>query len=136
MRPLSTITFALISGVLSLGFTAHAGTPALSDAIPAYERDANGIAMAVTELLPSIDNCVSAHQALGGKPEVRFDIAFQVSPEGEIAEFTIDSKTNPSTGIDSCIEGTLSALRFAPGDQIVPVQMPLTASATVDGKLH
>ena len=35
--------------------------------------------MAVTELLPSIDNCVTAHQALGGEGDVTFDIAFDVS---------------------------------------------------------
>ena len=109
---------------------------ALQDAIPAYGRDANGIAMAVTELLPSIDNCVSAHQALGGAADVRFDIAFQVSPEGEVADFSIESASPPSTGIDSCIEGTLSAMRFAPGTQSIPVQMPLTASTGTDGQLN
>ena len=136
LRPLTHITLALLLGVLAFGRPASAGTPALSDAIPAYDRDAQGIALAVTELLPSIDNCVSAHQALGGAANIAFDIAFEVSPEGEIAQFTIASKDAPSTGIDSCIEGTLSAMRFAPGMQSIPVQMPLTASAGTDKTIH
>jgi hypothetical protein len=136
MRPLTHITLTLLCGVLAFGHPASAGTPALSTAIPAYDRDAKGIALAVTELLPSIDNCVSAHQALGGAADIAFDIAFQVSPEGEIAKFTIDSKNAPTTGVDSCIEGTLSALRFAPGTQSIPVQMPLTASASTENTIH
>jgi len=135
MRPLNTIMFAMLAGVSTFGSSAQAGTPALTDAIPAYQRDANGIALAVTELLPSLDNCVSAHQALGGHGEVKFDIAFEVSPAGEIAALTIDTKEQ-STGVDSCIEGTLSAMRFAPGTKAIPVQMPLTASARTDTALH
>ncbi len=135
MRPLHIITFALLAGVFSFGSTAQAGTPSLTEAIPAYQRDANGIALAVTELLPSLDNCVSAHQALGGNGEVKFDIAFEVSPEGEIAALKIETKEQ-STGVDSCIEGTLSAMRFAPGAHAIPVQMPLTASARNESALH
>ena len=67
MRPLKTITIALLAGFST---TSLAGTPSLAEAIPAYSRDAQGIAMAVTELLPSIDNCVTAHQALGGGGDV------------------------------------------------------------------
>ena len=136
MRPLSTITFTLLCGLLSFGMTANAGTPALADVIPAYQRDAKGIALAVTEILPSLDNCVSAHQALGGDGEVSFDIAFNVSPEGEIADLNVASERQLSTGIDSCIEGTLSAMRFAPGAHPVPVQMPLTASARTETTLN
>jgi len=135
MRPLTTIMFAMLAGVFTFGSTAQAGTPALTDAIPAYQRDANGIALAVTELLPSLDNCVSAHQALGGEGEVKFDIAFEVSREGEIAALKIDTKEQ-STGVDSCIEGTLSAMRFAPGAHAIPVQMPLTASARTVSAMH
>jgi len=116
--------------------TANAGTPALADVIPAYKRDASGIALAVTEILPSIDNCVSAHQALGGSGDVTFDIAFNVSPDGEIADLNIGSEQQLSTGIDSCIEGTLSAMRFTPGTHAIPVQMPLTASARTESTLN
>ena len=133
MRPLLIIT----SAFFALGFgTAQAGTPELSVAIPAYSRDAQGIAMAVTELLPSIDNCVSAHQALGGQPEVSFEIAFDVSTEGEVAGLIIESQQLPTTGLDSCIEGTLSAMRFTPGVHAIPVQMPLTASVKTDGQVY
>jgi hypothetical protein len=133
MRPLLIITSAFFAS----GFgTAQAGTSALSAAIPAYSRDAQGIAMAVTELLPSIDNCVSAHQALGGQPDVSFEIAFDVSTEGEVAGLIIESPQLPTTGLDSCIEGTLSAMRFAPGVYAIPVQMPLTASVKTDSQLY
>jgi len=127
MRPLMTITTALLAGLISS--TSHAGTPSLAETIPAYSRDAQGIAMAVTELLPSIDNCVTAHQALGGVNNVTFDIAFDVSTEGEVAGLSVESEKVPVTGLDSCIEGTLSAMRFQPGGHAIPVQMPLTASA-------
>ena len=136
MRPLTHIMPALLIGLFAFAQTANAGTPNLGVAIPAYERDANGIALAVTELLPSIDNCVAAHQALGGDGDLKFDIAFEVSPEGEIASFVIESTEAPTTGVDSCIEGTLSAMRFAPGNAAIPVQMPLTASANPDKTLH
>ena len=122
-----TITTVLIAGLFSS--TSLAGTPSLAEAIPAYSRDAQGIAMAVTELLPSIDNCVTAHQALGGAGDVTFAIAFDVSTEGEVAGLSVESEKVPVTGLDSCIEGTLSAMRFQPGGQSIPVQMPLTASA-------
>ena len=127
MRPLMTITTALLAGLFSSA--SLAGTPSLAEAIPAYSRDAQGIAMAVTELLPSIDNCVTAHQALGGAGDVTFAIAFDVSTEGEVAGLSVESEKVPVTGLDSCIEGTLSAMRFQPGGQTIPVQMPLTASA-------
>jgi hypothetical protein len=134
MRPLNTITTALLVGMFSS--TSLAGTPSLADTIPAYSRDAQGIALAVTELLPSIDNCVTAHQALGGEGDVTFAIAFDVSTEGEVADLSIESEKVPVTGIDSCIEGTLSAMRFQPGAQPIPVQMPLTASAKTESALH
>lgn len=134
MRPLKTITTTLLVGLFSS--TGLAGTPSLAETIPAYSRDAQGIALAVTELLPSIDNCVTAHQALGGKGDVTFDIAFDVSTEGEVADLSIESEKVPVTGLDSCIEGTLSAMRFQPGTQAIPVQMPLTASAKTENTLH
>lgn len=136
MRPLQIIMFALCCSVLGLGSTANAGTPTLAEAIPAYSRDARGISLAVSELLPSIDNCVTSHEALGGVDEIALDIAFDVSPAGEVAELSIKSETLPTTGLDSCIEGTLSAMRFAPGEATVPVQMPLTASTKVQGTLN
>ena len=133
MRPLKTITIALLAGFST---TSLAGTPSLAEAIPAYSRDAQGIAMAVTELLPSIDNCVTAHQALGGEGDVTFDIAFDVSTEGEVAGLSVASERAPVTGLDSCIEGTLSAMRFQPGGHTIPVQMPLTASAKTDAVMQ
>ena len=136
MRPLQTFMFALCCSVIGLGSSANAGTPSLSEAIPAYSRDARGISLAVSELLPSIDNCVTAHQALGGVDEVALDIAFDVSPAGEVAELSIESKSLPTTGLDSCIEGTLSAMRFAPGEVSIPVEMPLTASTKVQSTLN
>ena len=136
MRPTHTITTALLAGSFALSTTAFAGAPAPAEVIPGYSRDANGIAMAVTELLPSIDNCVTAHEALGGDSEVTLDIAFSVSTQGEVDGLTIESADLPNTGIDSCIEGTLSAMRFAPGNQAIPVQLPLTASASIKTALQ
>ncbi len=136
MRPLHTIMTALLAGSLAFTTTALAGAPSPAETIPGYSRDANGIAMAVTELLPSIDNCVTAHEALGGASEVTLDIAFSVSKVGEVAGLTIESTDIPNTGIDSCIEGTLSAMRFAPGNQEVPVHLPLTASASIKTALQ
>ena len=129
MRPLHTITTALLAGFFATSSTAIAGAPSPAETIPGYSRDANGIALAVTELLPSLDNCVASHEALGGASEVSLDIAFSVNAGGEVAELTIESAELPNTGIDSCIEGTLSAMRFAPGTNAIPVQLPLTASA-------
>ncbi len=131
MRPFHTITTALLAASFAVSTTAIAGAPSPAETIPGYSRDANGIAMAVTELLPSIDNCVAAHEALGGASDVSLDIAFSVSKVGEVAGLTIDTQDIPNTGIDSCIEGTLSAMRFAPGTQEIPVHLPLTASAQV-----
>lgn len=133
MRPLATLTVFMLAGI---GSSALAGAPSLAEPIPAYSRDAQGIAMAVTELLPSIDNCVTAHQALGGKGDVTFDIAFDVDPDGEVAGLTVQSEKIPQTGLDNCIEGTLSAMRFQPGAYSIPVQMPLTASATTTSAMQ
>ncbi len=136
MTPANTITTALIVLIAGFGTAAEAGTPALSEAIPAYSRDANGIAMAVTELLPSIDNCVAAHEALGGAPEVQFDIQFQVNQNGAVNGLNIKSAQAHNTGVDSCIEGTLSAMRFAPGALEIPVQLPLTAAARTESTMR
>jgi hypothetical protein len=136
MRPSNTITTALLAAAFGFSTTAFAGAPSPAETIPGYSRDANGIAMAVTEVLPSIDNCVAAHEALGGASEVTLAIAFSVNKTGEVAELTIESESLPTTGIDSCIEGTLSAMRFAPGTQAIPVQLPLTASARVETALQ
>ena len=136
MRPLLQITTAFLAGFIMTSSTAFAGTPAPAETIPGYSRDASGIAMAVTELLPSLDNCMVSHEALGGATEVHLDIAFSVSKGGEVADLTIESPDAPKTGIDSCIEGTLSAMRFAPGTQPIPVQLPLTASARTEAALN
>jgi hypothetical protein len=127
MRPSNTITTALLAVAFGFSTTALAGAPSPAETIPGYSRDANGIVMAVTEVLPSIGNCVTAHEALGGASEVTLAIAFSVNTTGE---------SLPTTGIDSCIEGTLSAMRFAPGAQAIPVQLPLTASARIDTVLQ
>ena len=132
MTPANTITTALFALALGASSTAEAGAPSLAETIPAYSRDASGIAMAVTELLPSIDNCVAAHQALGGAGEIKFDINFAVDKEGAVGELNISSADAPQTGLDTCIEGTLSAMRFAPGATAIPVQMPLTAAARTE----
>jgi len=136
MRPSNTITTALLAVAFGFSTSAFAGAPSPAETIPGYSRDANGIAMAVTEVLPSLDNCVSAHEALGGASEVTLAIAFSVNKTGEVAELTIESESLPTTGIDACIEGTLSAMRFAPGTQPIPVQLPLTASARIDTVLQ
>ena len=125
------MTRAAYMAALSLAAAAFADTAAAgSEPIPAYSRDAKGIALAVTELLPSLDNCVTSHEALGGKGDVTFEIAFEVNTDGEIADLTIESRDVPVTGLDSCIEGALSAMRFQPGEFAIPVQIPLTSSAT------
>ncbi|MAY81397.1 MAG: hypothetical protein CL930_11510 [Deltaproteobacteria bacterium] len=133
MRPITPFMIALFSLALGMGSTAQAGAPSPAETIPAYSRDANGIALAVTELLPALDNCVASHQALGGSEKVELAIAFAVGTEGEVANFTIQSPNLPATGIDSCIEGTLSAMRFNPGATAIPVQLPLLAGATTEG---
>lgn len=131
----NTITIAIFA-FLSFGTAAQAGTPSLSETIPAYSRDANGIAMAVTELLPSIDNCVAAHQAMGGTNEVTFNIAFAVTTSGEVGELVIEGQETDTTGLNICIGGTLSAMHFTPGAHDIPVQMPLTASARTAGVMQ
>ena len=137
MTPAKTITTALFALItLGAGSVANAGAPSLAESIPAYSRDANGIAMAVTELLPSIDNCVAAHQALGGESTVQFDINFAVDTNGAVNGLSIDTETVHNTGVDSCIEGTLSAMRFAPGATAIPVQMPLTAAARTETAMN
>jgi hypothetical protein len=131
----NTITIAILAAV-SFGTAAQAGTPSLSETIPAYSRDANGIAMAVTELLPSIDNCVAAHQAMGGKNKVTFNIAFAVTTSGEVGDLVIEGQEADTTGLNTCIGGTLSAMHFTPGAHAIPVQMPLTASARTVGVMQ
>jgi len=132
----SNTTTIAIFAFLSFGTTAQAGTPALSDTIPAYSRNATGIAMAVTELLPSIDNCVAAHQAMGGQDKVTFNIAFEVTTSGEVGALVIESQEADTTGLNTCIGGTLSAMHFTPGAHDIPVQMPLTASARIAGVMQ
>ena len=132
LTPANAFKTALFALAFGLSTNAQAGAPSLAETIPAYSRDANGIAMAVTELLPSIDNCVAAHQALGGENEVTFDIKFAVDTNGAVDALNINSERVHQTGLSSCIEGTLSAMRFAPGATAIPVQMPLTAAARTE----
>lgn len=132
MKDSNTIIIAILA-LLSFGATAQAETTPLSDTIPAYSRDANGIAMALSELLPSIDNCVAAHQAMGGQDKVTFHIAFVVATSGEVGELVIEGQEADTTGLNACINGTLSAMHFTPGAEAIPVQVPLIASARTEG---
>ena len=99
MRPLKTITIALLAG-FSTTSPRHTH---LAEAIPASAATPS-IAMAVTELLPSIDNCVTVHQARC-EGDVTFDIAFDVRQE-----VVSLSPASGSSLTDSCIEHALSAL--------------------------
>ena len=41
-----------------------------------------------------------------------------------------------TTGLNTCIGGTLTAMHFTPGAHAIPVQMPLTASARTTGVMQ
>jgi hypothetical protein len=140
-RSNTTLMFSTLRGFLGIallgGGLAHAATPA-SQMLTPHARDANGIAIAVTELLPAIGDCLDSDRVLGGPGHMKVLIAFNVIESGEIGDLVIDgleSRTATST-LPTCLEGTISAMRFAPGDRSIPVQLPLQASAESPSQIY
>lgn len=131
MRHILTLSAALLAAASFAGSTAHA----TDLSIPAYSRDANGIALAVTEMLPALDDCVASHQALGGSGSVELKIAFAVDTHGEIANLSVDGAPVTTT-LPSCIEGTLSAMHFQQGERSVQVKLPLIAAAKTESVIR
>jgi hypothetical protein len=118
---------------LVAGGIAHA-----DDSVVPHTRDAAGISSAITEILPAIGDCLESDRALGGPDQLRFMIAFDVIESGEIGSFVIDGLQSRThlTPLPSCLEGTLAAMRFAPGPRPIPVELPLKAHATVETSAH
>jgi hypothetical protein len=140
-RSNTTLMLSTLRGFLGIallgGGLAHAATPA-SQMLTPHARDANGIAIAVTELLPAIGDCLDSDRVLGGPGHMKVLIAFNVIESGEIGDLVIDgleSRTATST-LPTCLEGTISAMRFAPGDRSIPVQLPLQASAESPSQIY
>ena len=117
-----------LAAVLSIG-TAQAKDP---HTVTPHTRDASGIASAVTEVMPAIGDCLESDRALGGPAHLSVMIAFNVVESGEIGELVINGLQDRThlTPLPSCLEGTLAAMRFAPGTQAIPVELPLEARAT------
>jgi hypothetical protein len=118
---------------LVAGGIAHA-----DDSLAPHTRDAAGIASAVTEIMPAIGDCLESDRALGGPEQLRVMIAFDVIESGEIGSLVIDGLQSRAhrTPLPSCLEGTLAAMRFAPGARAIPVQLPLEAHSTVQSTTH
>ena len=115
------MTIALLAGGI-----AHA-----DDSVTPHTRDASGIASAVTEVLPAIGDCLESDRAIGGPDELSVMIAFDVIENGEIGSLVINglhARVGQSP-LPACLEGTIAALRFAPGTKAIPVQLPLEARA-------
>jgi len=101
-----------------------------------HTRDASGIAAAVTQVIPSIGDCLESDRALGGPAQLRVMIAFDVFKSGEIGSLVIDGledRAHLST-LPACLEGTLAAMRFAPGPSAISVQLPLEARAITESQ--
>jgi hypothetical protein len=111
--------------------TAHADDPLQ---VTPHARNATGIAAAVTQLMPSIGDCLESDRALGGPAHLRVMIAFDVIESGEIGSLVIDGLKDRAhlSSLPSCLEGTLAAMRFAPGTSAINVQLPLEARATTE----
>jgi hypothetical protein len=125
----STLRWALAAALFSCGI-AHA-EPTSTAVLTPHTRDAPGIASAVTELLPAIGDCLDSDRVLGGPAHMRVLIAFNVIESGEVGDLIIDGiadRIGTST-LPGCLEGTLAAMRFAPGARAIPVQLPLEATA-------
>jgi hypothetical protein len=118
---------------LVAGGIAHADDP-----VAPHTRNAAGIASAVTEIMPAIGDCLESDRALGGPAQLRVMIAFDVIESGEIGSLVIDGLQSRThlTPLPSCLEGTLAAMRFAPGATAIPVQLPLEAHSTVQSSTH
>lgn len=116
--------------LLSCGI-AHADD---SNTVTPHTRDAAGIASAVSEVMPAIGNCLESDRALGGPEHLSVMIAFDVIENGEIGALVINGLQNRAhlTPLPSCLEGTLAAMRFAPGTEAIPVELPLEARAATE----
>ena len=128
-----------VVALMSTGI-AHAGAPqdATSQSVTPHARDASGIASAVTTVMPSIGDCLESDRALGGPAHLQVMIAFDVIESGEIGSLVIDGLANRThlSPLPSCLEGTLAAMRFAPGDKAIAVQLPLEARATSEAQTN
>ena len=105
-----------------------------SNTIVPHTRDAAGIASAVTEVMPAIGDCLESDRTLGGPDHLSVMIAFNVIENGEIGSLVINGLQDRThlTPLPSCLEGTLAAMRFAPGTKAIPVQLPLEARAATE----
>jgi len=131
----STLRRALTLALLSCG-VAHAESSL--NTITPHTRDAAGVASAVTELLPAIGDCLESDRVLGGPDHMQVQIAFKVIESGEVGDLVIDGLADRvhTSPLPSCLEGTLAAMRFAPGTRAIPVQLPLEASARTPDATH
>ncbi len=136
-----TLSTSALRGILTAALIGcslvHAETPTTLEITP-HTRDAPGIANAVTELLPAIGDCLDSDRALGGPENMRVMIAFNVIESGEVGDLVIDGLAErlSSSPLPSCLEGTLAAMRFAPGTHPIPVQLPLEASAQTKSQAY
>lgn len=100
-----------------LAFATQADLPQLS-----FQRDADGVAAAVGELLPQLQTCVNGTEETGVHlMRLRFEISTSGQP-GPVAPMRAPN----NVALTECLSTPFARLRFDPGMHPLPVEIPIS----------
>lgn len=106
-----------------IGAAVAAEPPEQEEGSLEFARTAEGVAAAVGEVLPLLQDCASAATAASGVRLVR--VRFDVDEDGVVAP-KASAWTGEDAALASCMSGPFQALRFQPGEQVLPVEVPVS----------
>ena len=93
---------------------------------PLLPRSAEGVAEGIGELRGALQDCVSEAGAPG---EVLVHLRFSVDKAGAVGAVTAsDPHTSPE--LSACMAAPFAALQFVPGEQAMPVEVPISVQTT------
>lgn len=108
----------MLYGLLLSGAAAASEPPGSLE----FARTAVGVAAAVGEVLPRLQDCASAAQASGVRM-VR--VRFEIDEDGVVVPKS-SAWTGEDAALASCMEAPFAGLRFQPGEQPIPVEVPVS----------
>ena len=106
-------------------------TPLIASSIDApLPRTAEGIASGIDDLQTTLQECVSQSSGTG---EAMVRLRFTVDVDGVVgAVESLNPESDPA--LTACMSAPFSGLRFASGEQEMPVEVPISVQRTLTEK--
>ena len=87
-----------------------------------HPRTTEGVAAGIGQLRGALQDCVSQSP---GVESALVHLRLVVDPHGAVS--TVESiAAGPDPGLEACMSEQLAGLRFAPGEQEMPVEVPIS----------